>query len=81
MAYIFVYAIFCNFPSYTFGAWSAQKKREVRLFFTLYKGFAIPQLVEKQPKSTPVYTPHIFTPDGLACPETLRWRDITTADG
>ena len=22
----------------------------------------------------------IFTPDGLACPETLRWRDITTAD-
>ena len=24
----------------------------------------------------------IFTPaDGLACPETLRWRDITTADG
>ena len=22
----------------------------------------------------------IFTPNGLACPETLRWRDITTAD-
>ena len=22
----------------------------------------------------------IFTPDDLACPETLRWRDITTAD-
>ncbi len=22
----------------------------------------------------------IFAPDGLACPETLRWRDITTAD-
>ena len=37
-----------------------RKKREVRLFFTLYKGFAIPQLVEKQPKSTPdIYTqPH-----------------------
>ena len=35
-----------------------RKKREVRLFFTLYKGFAIPQLVEKQPKSTPdMYSP------------------------
>ena len=47
MAYIFVYAIFCNFPSYTFGAWSAQKKREVRLLFTLFKGFAIPVLSRK----------------------------------
>ena len=29
------------------------EKREVRLFFTLIKGFAIPHTVEKQPKSTP----------------------------
>ena len=38
----------------------AHKKREVRLFFTLIQGFAIPHTVEKQPKSTPdIYTqPH-----------------------
>ncbi len=29
------------------------EKREVRLFLTLIKGFAIPHTVEKQPKSTP----------------------------
>ena len=57
MAYIFVYAIFCNFPSYTFGAWSAQKKREVRLLFTLIQGFAIPVLSRK---TTEVHARYIY---------------------
>ena len=60
MAYIFVYAIFCNFPSYTFGAWYAQKKREVRLLFTLFKGFAIPVLSRKTTEvHARIYTPHL----------------------
>ena len=34
------------------------KKREIRLSFTLLQGFAIPHTVEKQPKSTPdMYNP------------------------
>jgi hypothetical protein len=38
------------------------KKREVRLFFTLLEGFAIPYTVEKQPKSTPdIYIHHTMT--------------------
>ena len=57
MAYIFVYAIFCNFPSYTFGAWYAQKKREVRLLFTLIQGFAIPL---PSRKTTEVYARYIY---------------------
>ena len=60
MAYIFVYAIFCNFPSYTFGAWSAQKKREVRLLFTLIQGFAIPLPSRKTTEvHARIYTPHL----------------------
>ena len=44
--------------NYLLGGLVRTKKREVRLFLTLYKGFAIPQLVEKQPKSTPdMYNP------------------------
>ena len=58
MAYTKMYAIFCNFPSYTFGAWYAQKKREVRLLFTLIQGFAIPL---PSRKTTEVHA-RIYTP-------------------